>query len=65
MTKKERNLIENKIKQFRKWAEEEEREYKKAQTREEKNDHFEQMRLNDTAANTLENLLSNLEDFNS
>ena len=61
MTKKEKAHIQAKIEQYRKWAAEEKEEAKRAADENEKEEHRLQERLNDSAADTLSLLLSELE----
>lgn len=63
MTKKERQYIENMIKQHEHWRLEEEAEYRKATTQEEKDEHYDQAKLHGSAEDTLHNLLINLDNL--
>ena len=60
MTRKEKAKIQAKIEQYRKWAAEEAAEARRAGDDGEKDEHRLQERLNDSAADTLELLLSEL-----
>ena len=60
MTKKEKAQIQAKIGQYRKWAAEEAAEARRATDDGERYEHSLQERLNDSAADTLELLLSEL-----
>ena len=60
MTKKEKAKIQAKIEQYRKWAAEEAAEARRATDESERDEHRLQERLNDSAADTLELLLSEL-----
>ena len=60
MTKKEKAQIQAKIDQYRKWAAEEATEAKRAADDGERDEHRLQERLNDSAADALELLLSEL-----
>lgn len=60
MTKKEIRYIEEQIEKSRKWAEEEREVAMKSDDKEVKANHYLEARLNDCAATTLENLLSEL-----
>ena len=63
MKKKELQFIQQKIDQYLNWSKEEEKEARTAETTEEKDYHLFQARLNDSAANALENLLIDLENL--
>lgn len=60
LNKKEIALINSKIESYRKWAKEEEAEARLSSTQDEKDEHLLQARLNDSAADTLDLLLSEL-----
>jgi hypothetical protein len=60
MTKKEKAQIQAKIAQYRKWAAEEAAEARRATDDGERDEHRLQERLNESAADTLELLLSEL-----
>ena len=60
MTKKEKAQIQAKIEQYRKWAAEEAADARRAADDNERDEHRLQERLNDSAADTLELLLSEL-----
>lgn len=60
MTKKEKAQIQAKIAQYRKWAAEEAAEARRAVNDSEREEHLLQERLNESAADTLELLLSEL-----
>jgi len=60
LNKKEIALINSKIERYRKWAKEEEAEARRASGDEKRDEHLLQARLNDSAADTLDLLLSEL-----
>jgi len=62
MTKKEIAYIKKHTARFLKWEEEERKEAHQAETTEEREDHLLQARLCECAANTLLNLLVDLND---
>lgn len=61
MTARERKYIEAQIAQFESWCKKEEAAARRSDDQEEKDEHYYQARLNDCAANTLWNLLNDLE----
>ena len=63
MTKEERSLINQKIDQFRTWAKEEEEAAKIENDQAEKEEKYLQSRLSDCAANTLYNLIIDLDEI--
>ena len=63
MTKKEKAHIQAIIAQYSKWAAEEAAEARRAADYQEKEEHYLQERLNETAANTLARLLDELEEM--
>lgn len=64
MTVRERKYIEARIAQFESWCKKEEAESRRSDDQEEKDEHHYQARLHDCAANTLWNLLNDLESKN-
>lgn len=63
MTKKEKSFIRAAIEQYRKWAAEEESNAKGEIDPGDKESHYLQARLNESAADTLDLLLSRLEEI--
>lgn len=64
MTVRERKYIETRIVQFERWCKNEQEEARQSDDQEEKDEHYYQARLHDCAANTLWNLLNDLESKN-
>ena len=60
LNKKELALINSRIEDYRKWAKEEESEARRASTTEDRDYHSFQARLNESAADSIELLLSDL-----
>lgn len=61
MTARERKYIEAKAEQFERWSKKEIAKARQSDDHEEKDEHYYQARLHDCAANTLWNLLNDLE----
>ena len=64
MTVRERKYIETRIVQVERGCKKEEAEARRSDDQEEKDEHYYQARLHDCAANTLWNLLNDLESKN-
>ena len=64
MTVRERKYIETRIVQFERWCKNEQAREPESEHQEEKDEHYYQARLHDCAANTLWNLLNDLESKN-
>lgn len=61
MTRKEKAFIQEKAARFEMWAKQEEDEARLSSDREERDEHYYQAALNRTSADTLMNLLADLE----
>ena len=62
MTARERKYIEVQIEQFERWSKKEDAKARQSNDQEDKAEHYYQARLHNCAANTLWNLLNDLEN---